>query len=255
MRKVLKYVIYDVFRSKMLIGYTLLLFAMCSGMYYLGSGDSKTTVSLLHIVLLVVPLISIIFGTIHYYNSREFIELLMAQPIRRRRILLGEYFGITFSLSVALLIGLGVPIALWDFSESSLILLLVGVLLTFIFTALAFLASVRSADKARGIGSALLLWFYFSVIYDALVLWLLSSFSDYPLEKPVLILTAFNPIDLGRVMVLLKLDTSALMGYTGALYLDFFGSGAGILYSLALLLVWLILPLIFSVKIFAKKDM
>ena len=104
MRKVLKYVIYDVLRSKMVIGYTVLLFALCSGLYYLGSGDSKTTVSLLHIVLLVVPLMSIVFGTIHYYNSREFIDLLMAQPIRRRRILLGEYLGLSCSLAAALII-------------------------------------------------------------------------------------------------------------------------------------------------------
>ncbi|HRH66650.1 MAG TPA: ABC transporter permease subunit [Bacteroidia bacterium] len=255
MRKILKYVIYDVFRSKMVIGYTALLFALCSGLYYLGTGDSKTTVSLLHIVLLVVPLMSIVFGTIHYYNSREFIELLMAQPIRRRRILLGEYFGISFSLATALLIGLGIPILLWDMSETSFYLLTVAILLTFIFTALAFLASVRSADKARGIGSALLMWFYFSVLYDGIVLWILSYFSDYPLEKAVLVLTAMNPIDLGRVLVLLKLDTSALMGYTGALYLKFFGSGAGMVYSFVLLLVWMVLPTVISVRIFSKKDM
>jgi Cu-processing system permease protein len=30
---------------------------------------------------------------------------------------------------------------------------------------------------------------------------------------------------------MLKMDVSALMGYTGALYKDFFGSGSGILYS------------------------
>ena len=255
MRKVLKYVIYDVLRSKMVIGYTVLLFALCSGLYYLGSGDSKTTVSLLHIVLLVVPLMSIVFGTIHYYNSREFIELLMAQPIRRRRILLGEYLGLSCSLATALIIGLGVPILMWDINETSLYLLLVGVMLTFIFTALAFLASVRSSDKAKGIGTALLMWFYFSILYDGIVLWILSSFSDYPLEKPVLFLTALNPIDLGRVLVLLKLDTSALMGYTGALYQKFFGSGAGIAYSFVFLIVWMLIPLLWSLKIFSKKDM
>lgn len=255
MLKVLKYVVYDVLRSKMILVYTLLLFGLSSGLFYLGTDTSKTVVSLLHVILLVVPLISIVFGTIHYYNSREFVELLLAQPIRRSKIFMGEYLGLSLSLAGALFAGLGIPILIWDVSPSSLYLLLVGILLTFIFTAIAFLASVRSTDKARGIGTALLLWFYFAVLFDGIVLMVLFYFNDYPLEKPVLLLTALNPIDLGRVLILLKLDTAALMGYTGALYQKFFGSGAGVVFTVGLLCVWLIVPLVWAERIFSKKDL
>jgi Cu-processing system permease protein len=79
----------------------------------------------------------------------------------------------------------------------------------------------ESKDKARGIGAALLLWFYFALIYDGIVLLILFTFSDYPLEKLTLLLSALNPIDLGRIFIMLKMDISALMGYTGALYEDF----------------------------------
>jgi Cu-processing system permease protein len=38
------------------------------------------------------------------------------------------------------------------------------------------------------------------------------------MEKFTLLLSALNPIDLGRIFMMLKMDVSALMGYTGALY-------------------------------------
>ena len=97
-------------------------------------------------------------------------------------------------------------------------MLLTGSLLTLVFSSIAFYASVRSGDKARGIGVALLLWFYFALIFDGLMLLILFAFSDYPLERLTLVLSSLNPIDLGRIFIMLKMDVSALMGYTGALY-------------------------------------
>jgi Cu-processing system permease protein len=127
--------------------------------------------------------------------------------------------------------------------------------LTLVFSSIAFLASVWSRDKARGIGFALLLWFYFALIYDGLVLLILFTFSDYPLEKLTLLLSALNPIDLGRIFIMLKMDISALMGYTGALYKDFFGSGSGMLFTLGIMFIWIILPLWLAVKKFRNKDL
>jgi Cu-processing system permease protein len=239
----------------MVIAYAVLMFALSWALFWFGADDNKAVVSLLHVVLLAVPLISIVFGTIHYYNSREFIELLLAQPLTRSKIFLSEYFGVSVSLALAFLLGTGIPMLLNGTGTEGIFLLAVGVLETFIFTALAFNTSVRNNDKAKGIGVALLLWFYFAVLFDGIVLFLLYSFSDYPLEKPVLIFTALNPVDLGRVLVLLKLDTSALMGYTGALYQKFFGSGAGIIYSLLFMLMWFAAPLFLAGRKFEVRDM
>lgn len=255
MFKVLKYTLYDILRNRMVIGYTILLFALCSGLFYLGSDYASTLVGLLHVILLVVPLICIIFGTTHFYNSREFIEMLLAQPVNRNSIFYGKYLGLSGSLSIALFIGLGIPLVLWQPTEPGFYLLIVGFLLTLVFSALALLTSIRSADKAKGIGSALMLWFYFAVLFDGLVLLILHYFDDYPLEELVLILTALNPVDMGRVLILLKLETSALMGYTGALYQKFFGSVAGQLYSFVVLGIWVVIPLLRARKIFSSKDL
>jgi Cu-processing system permease protein len=217
--------------------------------------ESKAILSLLNIVLIVIPLVSIVFATIHYYNSYEFIELMLAQPMSRTRILLSEYAGVSLSLLCAFLTGVGIPVIFYSLNDTGISLLFTGSALTMVFSSMAFLASVKSRDKARGIGSALLLWFYFALIYDGLILIILFTFSDYPLEKLTLILSAFNPIDLGRIFIMLKMDVSALMGYTGALYKDFFGSVAGMIFTSVIMSGWIVVPLFLAVKSFKRKDL
>lgn len=255
MLKLSRYVLYDILRSKVVIAYTLFLFVISFSLFQLEENNSKAILSLLNIVLIVVPLISMIFTTIHYYNSYEFIELMLSQPLSRKKILLSEYAGVALSLLSAFFIGIGIPVLLFAFDETGIALLFTGGALTLIFTSIAFLASVKARDKTRGIGSALLLWFYFALIYDGLVLLILFSFSDYPMEKFTLLLSALNPIDMGRIFIMLKMDVSALMGYTGALYKDFFGSAAGILFTVGVMLVWIFLPLWWALRVFKRKDL
>ena len=255
MFKLSRYVLYDILRSKIVLAYTLFLFLVSFSLFQLEENNSKAILSLLNIVLIVIPLISMIFTTIHYYNSIEFIELMLSQPLSRTRVLISEFAGVAFSLLGALFIGIGIPILLFAFNETGIALLFTASALTLIFTSIAMLASVKSRDKARGIGSVLLLWFYFALIYDGLVLLILFSFSDYPMEKFTLLLSALNPIDLGRIFIMLKMDVSALMGYTGALYKDFFGSGIGILFTMGIMLLWIVIPLLISLRVFKKKDL
>jgi len=75
------------------------------------------------------------------------------------------------------------------------------------------------------------------------------------MEKFTLLLSALNPIDLGRIFIMLKMDVSALMGYTGALYKDFFGSGTGIIFTVGIMFLWIILPLWWALSAFKKKDL
>jgi Cu-processing system permease protein len=168
---------------------------------------------------------------------------------------MGKYIGISIAILGAFLLGIGVPILLFAFSATGLTLILTGSLLTLCFISLAFLSSVLMQDKAKGIGLALMMWFYCSIIFDGLVLVFLFALSDYPLEKILIVITAFNPIDLARILILLQLDIAALMGYTGALYQQFFGSGLGVAFTLFMLMVWFLAPLWISLRVFKKKDL
>jgi Cu-processing system permease protein len=255
MTRIIKYVFYDLLRTKFIVLYTVLLFVSTFAMFQIDSDASKVVTSLLNIVLMVIPLISIVFTTIHFYNSYEFIELMLAQPVDRKTIFLGEYLAVTSSLCIAFIAGCGIPVFLHGTSMAGATLLFCGVVLTMVFVSLAFLASVLTRDKAKAIGIALLFWFYFSLIYDGFLLWFVYAFNDYPLEKITLALIALNPVDLARVIMLLQLDISALMGYTGAFYKDFFGSGLGIIVSTVILCLWIAVPFFIAMRIFSKKDL
>jgi Cu-processing system permease protein len=255
MFKLSRYVLYDILRNRIVITYTLFLLIISFSLFRMEESSSRAILSLMNIVLIVLPLVSLVFTTIHYYNSYEFIELMLAQPLSRTRILLSEFSGVCVSLLTAFWIGVGLPILIYSPDATGFALLFSGTALTIVFTSIAFLASVRSKDKTRGIGFALLLWFYFSLIYDGLVLLILFAFSDYPMEKFTLLLSALNPIDLARIFIMLKMDISALMGYTGALYKDFFGSGTGLLFTSSIMLLWAFFPLFLAIRNFKRKDL
>jgi len=259
MLKILKYSFYDLMRSRWSYVYFLFYLLLGIVLLFLNNDLSKAVITLMNVIIILVPLIGTIFGVMYYYNSREFTELLLAQPIKRSSIFLGQYFGVATSLSMSLIIGLGVPFvfygifnsnAIWDFS----LLLITGGFLTFIFTALAFVIALCNENRIKGFGYAILLWLFLAVIYDGVFLMSLLYFNEYPLDNFSLIATMMNPVDLSRVLILLKLDISALLGYTGAVFQKFFGTNFGLILSSVMLVLWVAVPTFFIWRIAKRKD-
>lgn len=255
MKKIIKYVILDILRNRIMIAYTSFLLLISLSVFNLEDNADKGILSLVNLVLIIVPLVSVVFSTIYVYNSAEFIELLVSQPLKRGRLWMSIFSGLALSLSLAFIAGVGIPILLYNPSAAGFVMLLSGVALSIIFVSIALLASVMTRDKAKGIGVAILLWFFFTLIYDGIVLFILFQFADYPLEKPMIGLTSLNPVDLARVLMLLKLDISALMGYSGALFQSFFGGNVGMIYSSIVLVLWAIIPVWLSARKFKSKDL
>ncbi|GAA4144748.1 hypothetical protein GCM10022216_28010 [Sphingobacterium kyonggiense] len=255
MNKIIRYVFADLLRNKTILFYTVLLFVLSISVFSMENNYEKGLVSLLNIVLFVVPLVSIVFSSIYLYNSAEFINLLVSQPLKRENIWLSIFIGLAGAISLSFFVGVGIPIFLYAFSGSGLTLLGCGLLLSVIFVAIAMWTSVLIRDKSKGIGLAILLWLYFGLLFDALVLFLLFQFSDYPIENMMVALSMFNPIDISRILILLQLDLSAMMGYTGAIFRDFFGTGLGMGITLLVMVLWAVIPLFLSVRYFKKKDL
>ncbi|MFD0863816.1 ABC transporter permease [Sungkyunkwania multivorans] len=259
MFKILKYSFFDLIRSRW--SYIYLLFYLALGMVllFLNSDLSKAIITLMNVIIVLVPLIGTIFGVMYYYNSREFTELLLAQPVKRTSIFLGQYLGVALSLSMSLIIGLGLPFLFYGLFESDAIwefflLLIIGTFLTFIFTALAFNIALYNENKIKGFSYAILFWLFMAVIYDGLFLASLIIFESYPLDKFSLWATMLNPIDLSRILILLKLDISALLGYTGAVFQKFFGTNTGVLFSFLGLAIWVLFPILNIYRKSKKKD-
>src|SRR5690242_1283759 len=113
MWKIAKYSVYDIIRNKIIVSYTIFLLAICISLFLMDADTSRSLSSVMSILLIVVPLISIIFSTIFFYNSYEFIELLVAQPLKRSDILLANFAGVAISLIMAFLIGVAMPIIIY----------------------------------------------------------------------------------------------------------------------------------------------
>lgn len=253
--RILKYVILDILKNKIVIAYALMLALFSWSSFGLEDNYTKGLLTLLNIILLIVPLVSVLFSTIYIYNSNEFIELLASHPVKRGRIWKSLYGGLAISLVTAFLIGAGIPIILFASWQAALTMVASGIFITIIFVAIAFLSCILTRDKAKGIGISILLWLYFSLLFDALILFLLFQFGDYPIERIVVLLSALSPIDLCRILILLQLDVSAMMGYTGAIFKTFFGTATGLSISFLLLTAWSIIPFYISLRKFKKRDL
>ena len=257
--KIVRYELRDLLRSRALIVYALFFFGLTDVLLRVGGGGARAALSLMNVVLLLIPLVAIVFGTIYLYNAREFTELLLAQPVHRRQLFAGQYLGLAVPLSAAFVVGLGLALALHAGEDADHLATLVvvatcGIVLTLIFTAFAALIVARVDDKVKGIGIAIGLWLAGTVFYDGLVMLGLMAFADYPLERPALAAMITNPIDLARVLILMRLDVSALMGYTGAVFEKFFGSAGGTALASLALVLWTGVPLLLGARRFQRKD-
>jgi Cu-processing system permease protein len=249
----------DVLRKRWVIAYAVLLFVTGDVLLRLAGNGPSALVSLLNVVLLLIPLIALILGSAALYGAREFTELLLAQPIPRRALFVGLYFGLTVPLAAATALGLALPFVLeraLDATSAPMLALLVAVsvLLVAVCTALAFVVTVLVQDRARGLGVAMLAWLGMGILYDGLVLSIATALRDWPIERGMLAAMVLNPIDLARTVLLLRLDVAALMGYTGAVFRAAFGTAAGAAIALATLALWVLVPWWFGARAFDRKD-
>lgn len=258
MQKILWYEIHNTIRNKWIIIYAFLFFFIGYALFAFSNDVNKAYISLMNIVLIIIPIVSLIFGSIYLYNSREFIEMMLSQPIDRKSLFLGIYFGTTIPLAFSWSIGISIPFFLFAKNyqqlDGLLILIGIGMVLTFVFTSIAYFVTLITDDKAKGLGFLIIIWLLLAVLYDGIILLVVYLFEEYPLENVMIGLSVFNPIDLARIIFLIKFNISALMGYTGAVFQNFFGSMNGIFISIFFLIIWIAAPLIISVRSFIKKD-
>ncbi|HZK78056.1 MAG TPA: ABC transporter permease subunit [Gemmatimonadaceae bacterium] len=249
----------DVIRSRWLVFYFVFFLLATEGMIRFTGGDAKALLSMSNIVLFVVPFVTLVYGTVYLYGSREFIELLLAQPIKRSTLFAGLYLGLTLPLVTALVAGMSLPFIFHGFSSQmetvTLLVMLAGTAaLTAAFTAIAFFIALRFDDRLTGLGVGMAIWLALGLLYDGLLLVVVMLMPDRAIEKTLLAVTLANPIDLVRIALLMRFDVSAVMGYTGAVFRSFFSDTVGIAIIVAAMAAWIALPLSSGFLAFKRKD-
>jgi Cu-processing system permease protein len=215
----------------------------------------KPAVSMLNLVLILVPLIALVMGANSFTGARESWELLLIQPISRKEAMLGKYIGLSTAITLTIIIGFisaGLILILnIGYKEIShfLLLILLSVLLSLVFLSISSLTSIILGEKAKSIGVSFMLWFWFAVIYDFLLVGLTLAIGEI-----VIALLFLNPADIVRTTLLTSLGSAALVGPAGAVLNKTLGSFTGLIISLMALIAWLLLPLLAAIFIFERKD-
>lgn len=246
-------------RGRWLLGLALTLAVIGELLIRFGGGGSTTLVSLLDVVLVITPLAALVVGTMQVHNAREVTELLLAQPVARPTLFTGLFLGTALPLGAALTGGLLAPFA-WhglisgEFALRLLAFVVATTLLVLIGTALAFVIALRADDRVRALGVALGTWLVAAVLWDGVVLMVALLFGDRPIELPLMVMLALNPLDLVRVLLLLGTDAAALLGYTGAVVERTLGTVPGRAALSTLLLAWLVVPVLLARRTFRLKD-
>jgi len=255
--KVARYGVRDLVRSRWLIAYAGFFFVSTTLLMRFADTPAKALVSLVNVVLLVVPLANIVFGAMYLYSAREFVELLLAQPIRRTRLFAGLYLGLALPVVGAAVLAIGVPLFAGGASDGTLavglLLALVAAALSAIFTALGAVIVYSIEDRVKGLAAAIGVWLLLAVVYDAAVLLAAMQFSNYPLERAMVGAMLANPIDLSRLLLMVQLDGAALLGYTGAVFQRFFG-GLGALVAAGVVALWVAGPALAGARLFTRRD-
>lgn len=256
--KILKFEFSNVLRSKWVIFFFLFFFLTSYALFSFENNTPKALLSLFNLSVYLVPLISLIFGTMYFYNSREYIEMILCQPIPRSALFIGLFLGTSLPMVFSLSAGILIPFTLFgNFSEGfklTLLLVLISSVLTLLSIAISFLISTKITDKVKGLSISIFFWLITAIAFDGFLLLIAYLFQDYPVEKFLLGLTLLNPLDLSRTIFILNFDISALLGLTGALFKKFYGSEVGIIIASISLFIWILLPFIIGLKSFNKKD-
>jgi Cu-processing system permease protein len=245
-----------------------LALAVASSGYILSGGHgvqdfSRTAVSLVQLVLLLVPLAALVFGSLALTSERGAAELLYSQPVARGRILLGRVLGVWAALGGAELVGFGLAGLVLSTQAgaegldryAALAGAAVGITGVFLSIA-ALLASVNTGRRTRVLALALVVWFLAVVLFDVVALGAASLLRSGSASRLLIWATLVNPVDAARTGALLAIEGTSAFGAASLALLRFTGGMAGAAAAVGTsLLLWLVIPFVIAARSLSRADL
>jgi Cu-processing system permease protein len=247
----------------------VLAFAVAGAGYVLSGGHgvqdfSRTAVSLVQLVLLLVPLTALVIGVLSLAPERGAAELMFSQPVSRATILLGKLLGLFEALGAAQAVGFGAAGAV-VYSQSGadglggfLLLVLASLVTTGVFLGLAALLSAGSVGRkrTRALALALVVWFVAVVFLDLLALGAASLLPSGTASRVLMVSAIVNPLAAVRTGTLLAIEGTGAFGAASLALFRFTGGprGAGVVLGVSLLF-WLTAPAALALKRLGRADL
>lgn len=224
-----------------------------------GAGFGRTTVSLLNLVILIVPLMGLLMSAMSVAGEREHGTLLtiLAQPVVLEEVFLGKFLGLAAALLGTIFLGFGLA-ALVIARQSGLpqvggYLALVGYTSLFGlgYVSVGFLISAVARRSASAVGIALFVWLISVFLSDLGLIGTAVALQLSP--RNLLWLSLVNPAQVFRIVVLdgIQHNLEAL-GPCGLYATEVLGNWLPLAMT-GLLILWAVVPFVISVLLLRNR--
>jgi Cu-processing system permease protein len=225
-------------------------------------GFARTTMALIPVVLILVPLAALVLGVSGQAVDCGHEAFLFGQPVARATVLVGRWLGEAAALAGAIGLGFGLGGALIAVSTGAAGLLrfafFVGssLALAMIFLSIAAAIAAHTDKRATALGIGTFAWFFFVLLYDGAVLgiagWVTGSIGGRLLFASVF----GNPVDLIRVAMLSVSGTPNVLGAAGEAWMRFLGGATQAMLACGgMFVLWTAAPLALAVRALAARDL
>ncbi len=224
---------------------------------------ARTSASLVHLVVLIVPLISLMLGVLSLSLERGAAEVVFALPIARRTILAGRLAGLFLALALAQSFGFGLAgIVVWLQSGPEglgafFTVLAASLVATAVFLALAALlaADAFGRRRTRALALAIVTWLVCEVFIDLAALGVATLLPSGAASRVLIVASLLNPIGALRTGALLLVEGTGAFGAASLALLRFTHGPMGATALIALSLAfWIALPSALAVWRLERAD-
>lgn len=254
-------------RSRWLISFGLLFTTLATMIVFFGHGShsgfegfNRMTASLLNVNLMIIPLLSLLIGSLFLAGEKEDrrMSLLLTYPISLKSILFGKYTGLFIAVFSVITFGYGIAsFTMYAINSATsitslLLFYLFSLLLAAIFLSISMLIGIYAKTRFQALGISLIIWLFTVILYEFVLMgvsllvnkqWILSIFS---------ISIFLNPVEIIRVWAILMMDGAVVFG--PRLYdLTIWANGkVGQALFIFASFFWLITPLLFSAMLLKR---
>lgn len=222
---------------------------------------TRTSASLLNLVLYILPLGALALSALSFTAERGAAELLFAQPVSRFEILSGKILGLFASIVTATLFGFGASGMLVASQAGNegikryFVFVVFTLFLSLAFLSIGALIATLTGTRSKALGLVFAVWFFFVIFYDLIIIGSAFILNQHTANLIILLSIFGNPVDLTRVSSLIVLGNPTIFGAAGSALVKFFhGTATALTLLLSALALWAAVPALVANGILRRQD-
>lgn len=257
-------------RNRWIQIFIALFFGLSSFIIFIGSQNpsgvgfesfNRTTASLLNLVIFLVPVLTLLLGSMSLSGEKEqgTLNLLLSKPINGTELILGKYFGLAAAVVLSILLGFGLTGTFLAFQVSVqdartfFVILFLSMILSLAFLSLSILISVWAERRMSAVISAVLVWFVMIILYDFLLMGAAAWLQGKALLYFLLFAILLNPADSLRIYAIMQMDGQSVFGPAVVELSRLLNQQSIEVLLLFTILLWMIFPMIAAIYLFNRR--